>query len=154
MIMATRPVAAARHSSQGLTLLIGAVYTLVGLLGFVVTGVGDFAAGTDKVLLGFELNPLHNLVHLLIGLAGLTMWRRLDTAYGWLLLAGYGVGAHVRAVRCRQPRHQLSVVERRRQRAAHGQRAGRRGDQLLAGRSGHRGGIGACRASLTAAYQH
>jgi Domain of unknown function (DUF4383) len=81
-----------RHPSQLLTLAIGAVYTLVGVLGFLVTGFDDFAAETDKTLLGFEVNPLHNLVHLAIGLAGLVMWRRLDTArtYGWLLAAGYG----------------------------------------------------------------
>jgi hypothetical protein len=90
--MASRP-AATRHPSQLLTLGIGAIYTLVSLLTLVVTGFGDFAAETDKTLLGFELNPLHNLVHLLIGLAGLALWRRLDTArtYGWLLLAGYGL---------------------------------------------------------------
>jgi hypothetical protein len=81
-----------RHPSQLLTLAIGAVYTLVGVLGFFVTGFDEFAAETDKTLLGFELNPLHNLVHLAIGIAGLVMWRRLDTArlYGWLLAAGYG----------------------------------------------------------------
>jgi Domain of unknown function (DUF4383) len=52
----------------------------------------DFAAETDKTLLGFELNPLHNIVHMAIGLAGLALWRRLDSArlYGWLLAAGYG----------------------------------------------------------------
>jgi hypothetical protein len=73
-------------------LAIGAVYTLVGILGFLVTGLEDFAAETDKTLLGFELNPLHNIVHLAIGLAGLALWRRLDSArlYGWLLAAGYG----------------------------------------------------------------
>jgi hypothetical protein len=53
----------------------------------------NFAAETDKTLLGFEINPLHDLVHLAIGLAGLALWRRLDTArtYGWLLAAGYGL---------------------------------------------------------------
>jgi hypothetical protein len=82
-----------RHPSQVLALAVGAVYTLVGVLGFLVTGFGNFAAETDKTLLGFELNPLHNLVHLAIGLGGLAMWRRLDTArtYGWLLAVGYGV---------------------------------------------------------------
>jgi hypothetical protein len=82
--------AAAPHPSRLLTLVIGAVYTLVGLLGLVVTGVGDFAAETDKILLGYELHPLHNVVHLLIGLTGLALWRRLDTArtFGRLLLAG------------------------------------------------------------------
>ena len=84
---------AARHPSQLLALAIGAVYTLVGLLGFFITGFEDFAAETDKTLLGFEINPLHNIVHLLIGLGGLAMWRRLDSArlYGWLLAAGYGL---------------------------------------------------------------
>jgi Domain of unknown function (DUF4383) len=82
-----------RHPSQLLALAIGAVYTLVGILGFVVTGLDNFASETDKTLLGFEINPLHNLVHLAIGLAGLTLWRRLDSArtYGWLLAAGYGL---------------------------------------------------------------
>jgi hypothetical protein len=81
-----------RHPSQLLALVIGAVYTLVGIAGFLVTGFDNFAAETDKTLLGFEINPLHNLVHLAIGVAGLVMWRRLDTArlYGWLLAAGYG----------------------------------------------------------------
>jgi hypothetical protein len=93
--MARRPDSAApstRHPSQLLALAIGAVYTLVGVLGFLVTGLEDFAAETDKTLLGFELNPLHNIVHLAIGLAGLALWRRLDSArlYGWLLAAGYG----------------------------------------------------------------
>jgi Domain of unknown function (DUF4383) len=93
--MARRPDSAApstRHPSQLLALAIGAVYTLVGVLGFLVTGLEDFAAETDKTLLGFELNPLHNIVHLVIGVAGLALWRRLDSArlYGWLLAAGYG----------------------------------------------------------------
>ena len=94
--MARRPDSAApstRHPSQLLALAIGAVYTLIGILGFLVTGFDNFAAETNKTLLGFEINPLHNLVHLAIGLAGLAMWRRLDTArtYGWLLAAGYGL---------------------------------------------------------------
>ena len=73
-------------------LAIGAVYTLVGLLGFLVTGFDDFAGKTGETLLGFEVNPLHNIVHLVIGLAGLAMWRRRDTArtYGWMLFVGYG----------------------------------------------------------------
>src|SRR5215218_1715203 len=87
------PAAADRHPAQLLALVIGAVYTLVGIAGFFVTGFDNFAAETDKTLLGFEINPLHNIVHLAIGLAGLALWRRLDTArtYGWLLAAGYGL---------------------------------------------------------------
>ena len=91
--MARRPDATTRHPAQLLALAIGVVYTLVGIAGFFVTGFDNFASETDKTLLGFEVNPLHNIVHLAIGLAGLALWRRLDTArtYGWLLAAGYGL---------------------------------------------------------------
>jgi hypothetical protein len=75
-----------------IALAIGVVYTLVGVLGFFVTGFSGFASDTDKTLLGFEVNPLHNLVHLAIGVAGILMSRTLATArtYGWLLAIGYG----------------------------------------------------------------
>ncbi|HJU00861.1 MAG TPA: DUF4383 domain-containing protein [Actinomycetes bacterium] len=93
--MANRRNSAAtdRHPAQLLALIIGAVYTLVGIAGFFVTGFENFAGETNKTLAGFEINPLHNIVHLAIGLAGLALWRRLDTArtYGWLLAAGYGL---------------------------------------------------------------
>lgn len=49
--------------------VFGAVYLIVGLVGFAVTGFNDFAAADGEVLLVFELNPLHNIVHLLIGIA-------------------------------------------------------------------------------------
>lgn len=73
---------------------IGAAYVLVGVLGFFVTGFDDFAAVTDEKLLGiFRLNPLHNVVHLLIGFGGLALWKRRETAraYGAALVAGYGL---------------------------------------------------------------
>ena len=81
-----------RHPAQYLALAVGVVYTLVGLAGFFVTGFDNFASETDQTLLGFEVNPLHNIVHLLIGLAGVALWRRLDTTrtYGGLLAIGYG----------------------------------------------------------------
>jgi hypothetical protein len=68
---------------------------LVGLAGFAVTGTEGFAHhDTDKALLGFELNPLHNIVHIALGALGLFMWRRLDMArtYGWVVVVSY-VGA-------------------------------------------------------------
>ncbi len=50
--------------------IFGAVYALVGLLGFTVTGAVEFAGPDGELLLGiFQVNPLHNIVHLLIGLA-------------------------------------------------------------------------------------
>lgn len=49
--------------------VFGAVYLLVGLLGFVVTsGIGFFSTeGADLII--FEVNPLHNVIHLAIGAA-------------------------------------------------------------------------------------
>jgi hypothetical protein len=50
--------------------IFGAVYLLVGLVGFAVTaGVGFIATEGDFILGIFEVNPLHNIVHLLIGAA-------------------------------------------------------------------------------------
>ncbi|RWZ59224.1 DUF4383 domain-containing protein [Labedella populi] len=50
--------------------IFGAVYLLVGLLGFAVTGGVSFIATEGGLLLGiFEVNPLHNIAHLLIGAA-------------------------------------------------------------------------------------
>jgi hypothetical protein len=77
---------------QALALVVGAVYTVVGIAGFFVTGFDDFFAHTGEELLGFEVNPFHNLVHLVIGLAGLALARTpaLARTYGWLLAIGYG----------------------------------------------------------------
>lgn len=50
--------------------IFGTVYLLIGLIGFAVTGFdGWFASDTGEHLLWFELNPLHNVVHLGIGAA-------------------------------------------------------------------------------------
>jgi Domain of unknown function (DUF4383) len=47
--------------------VFGAVYVLVGLLGFAFTGLDAFAAPSDDKLLLFGVNPLHNIVHLAVG---------------------------------------------------------------------------------------
>lgn len=80
-------------TGQKAALVVGALFTLTGLIGFAITGFDDFAGRTGETLLGFEINPLHNIVHLVIGLAGLALWRRADTArtYGWVLFGGYGL---------------------------------------------------------------
>jgi len=44
----------------------GAVYLLVGLAGFLVTGDVPFAGEQGASLLGFGVNGLHNIVHLLV----------------------------------------------------------------------------------------
>lgn len=50
--------------------IFGAVYLLVGLLGFAYTGGVGFVATSGGAILGiFEVNPLHNVIHLLVGAA-------------------------------------------------------------------------------------
>ena len=84
---------------QQLALAFGVIYTLIGIIGFFITGFGDFFGnvnGTtmhhDETLLGFMINPMHNVVHILIGVAGIALSRTLKGArtYGWLLAVGYG----------------------------------------------------------------
>jgi hypothetical protein len=74
-----------RTPGEYIAAALGAVYVLIGILGFFVTGGVEFAATNGDKLLGiFEVNPLHNLVHLAIGIA--------------LLAAFYSGAAAVRAV--------------------------------------------------------
>ena len=93
--------ATAGHNATGrgktvpeiLGLAFGAIYLLVGIIGFFVTGFDDFFAhNTEEKLLFFEINGMHNVVHILIGIAGLVLSRTLAGArtYGWLLAIGYG----------------------------------------------------------------
>jgi uncharacterized membrane protein YuzA (DUF378 family) len=56
------------------------VYLIIGLLGFFVTGFENFASETNETLLGFEINPLHNIVHVVIGAAGIALAPTLATA--------------------------------------------------------------------------
>ena len=82
----------ARPWPQLLALVFGAVYLLVGIVGFFVTGFDNFASNDQhEMLLFFMINPLHNIVHIVIGVAGLVLARSLAGArtYGWLLAIGY-----------------------------------------------------------------
>ena len=84
---------ATRGTHQWLALVIGVVYLLVGLLGFLVTGFDGFTEHDhSQTLLGFAVNPLHNIVHILVGAAGIALSRTLRTArtFGWLLAVAYG----------------------------------------------------------------
>ena len=77
---------------QILAMAIGVVYALIGIAGFFVTGFDDFFGHTGDELLGFELNGFHNVVHLVIGAAGILLARTLAGArtFGWVLAVGYG----------------------------------------------------------------
>ncbi len=90
------PIDPAAHSSrwtwpQLLAGAVGAVFTVVGVVGFGLTGVDDFWSAEDS-LLGFMVTPFHNTVHVLIGVVGLAMAGTLPRArvYGWLLAVVYG----------------------------------------------------------------
>jgi hypothetical protein len=78
---------------QTLALAFGVIYLLVGIVGFFITGFSDFFAhNTEEKLLIFEINGMHNVVHIVVGLAGIALSRTLAGArtYGWLLAIGYG----------------------------------------------------------------
>jgi hypothetical protein len=87
-------VTATRRSANVLVgYVLGAVYLLVGLLGFAVTSGVGFAATDGGSLLGFEVNPLHNVVHLAVGAAlvlaarqGPAASRAVNTAVGGVYL--------------------------------------------------------------------
>ena len=72
---------------------VGAVFLLVGILGFVpgiTTSYDDlgFAGHHGAELLGlFEVNVLHNLVHLTFGIAGLALARNIAGARAYLVPA-------------------------------------------------------------------
>lgn len=63
--------------AAGASLLIGASYVVIGIVGFFITGFGNFLGDTgDTLLFGFaSINPMHNLVHLLIGAFLIAMTR-------------------------------------------------------------------------------
>jgi hypothetical protein len=73
--------------------VFGAVYLLVGLVGFVVTSGVGFVSTEGANLIIFEINPLHNVVHLAIGAALLyagvkdvQLARTVNTAVGAVYL--------------------------------------------------------------------
>ena len=75
--------------------VVGAVFLLVGVLGFVpgitspYNDLGFAGHQSGAKLLGiFQVSILHNIVHLLFGIAGLAMARRADTARTFLIGGG------------------------------------------------------------------
>ncbi|GHH45580.1 DUF4383 domain-containing protein [Streptomyces candidus] len=91
----SRPAPVARSAVQKAALLVGAVFLLVGVLGFIpgVTTHYDtmkFAEHhSEAKLLGlFQVSILHNIVHLLFGVAGIAMARAAGTARTYLVGGG------------------------------------------------------------------
>ena len=66
--------------AQRFAAVFGAVYLAVGVAGFVLTGFGDFAGHDHATLLVFAVNPLHNVIHLVLALGWLVGCARHRTA--------------------------------------------------------------------------
>lgn len=82
-----------RTPGQKFAVTFGAVYLLIGVAGFAVTGFDQFAGETyEDTLVVFPLNPLHNLVHLALGVAWLIAAPRPDLARQANLLIGGVLG--------------------------------------------------------------
>ncbi|RBY75532.1 DUF4383 domain-containing protein [Geodermatophilus sp. TF02-6] len=92
MAAAADRTTAGRTWPQTLSLVFGVVYLLVGLAGFFVTGGNFFGMDHSHSLLGFHVNGLHNVAHVLVGVLGIVLSRTLAGArtYGWLLGVAYG----------------------------------------------------------------
>lgn len=56
-------------TNQKTGMVFGVIYLLVGVLGFLLTGFSNFAGTQGKTLILFDVNPLHNIVHLGVGAA-------------------------------------------------------------------------------------
>ncbi|WAL64404.1 DUF4383 domain-containing protein [Amycolatopsis cynarae] len=79
--------------TQVLAAVVGLVYLVGGILGFLRTGFTAFTGNQHVLLIGFMINPLHNLVHVVVGFVGLlcTTTSVLSRTFGWLLFIGYGL---------------------------------------------------------------
>jgi hypothetical protein len=84
-----------RTQAQQIAGLLGIVFILVGILGFIpgiTTHYGDMSfAGHDsgaKLLGIFQVSVLHNLVHIIFGIVGLALARTLSGAKQYLLGGG------------------------------------------------------------------
>lgn len=80
---------------QTAALVVGAVFLLVGILGFIPGVTSDYdqlsGAGhhSEAMLLGiFQVSILHNIVHLLFGVLGLAAARAVATARSFLIIGG------------------------------------------------------------------
>ena len=79
----TRPAATGVRAwtpAQRFAAAFGVVYLLVGIAGFALTGVTDFSDHNHATLLIFAVNPLHNVIHLVLGIAWLAAAPRHQAA--------------------------------------------------------------------------
>ena len=84
-----------RTTIQTAAMVVGAVFLLVGILGFIPGVTTNYAAlgmagpASEALLLGvFQVSILHNIVHLLFGVAGIVMARSATQARNYLVGGG------------------------------------------------------------------
>jgi arginine exporter protein ArgO len=84
-----------RHLVQTVALIYGIIFLLVGVAGFIPGLTSNYEtmqfAGhqSEAMLMGvFQVSILHNIVHLLYGIAGVALSRRADNAQHYLLWGG------------------------------------------------------------------
>ncbi|WP_149179999.1 DUF4383 domain-containing protein [Streptomyces sp. TRM49041] len=95
MTSAQRRTSTPRTPVQLAALLVGVVFLLVGVLGFIPGVTTDYDtmsfAGHDsdaKLLALFQVSILHNIVHLLFGVAGVVSARTAANARPYLVVGG------------------------------------------------------------------
>ena len=69
-----------RSLAQVMLPILGAVYVLLGVVGFAVTGFEGFTQNGPDSLLGGGLNPFHNIVHIGAGLFLIVMGLQRNAA--------------------------------------------------------------------------
>ena len=84
-----------RTTIQTAAMVVGAVFLLVGILGFIPGVTSNYAAlgaagpASEALLLGvFQVSILHNIVHLLFGVAGIVMARSATQSRNYLIGGG------------------------------------------------------------------
>jgi len=60
--------------------VFGAVYLIVAIAGFAMTGLTGFGEGHDHTLVIFAVNPLHNYIHMVLAVGWLAAAPRHGTA--------------------------------------------------------------------------
>src|SRR2546421_11322049 len=98
-----------RSTVQMVALVFGAIYLAVGILGFLPFVGGSFTLTNTKLLGLFNINLLHNLVHVVIGIAGLAAVTSLPNARRfWQGVGGVLLLLRVRGVLVAHPPRLLS----------------------------------------------
>jgi hypothetical protein len=86
--MTPSPASARWTPAQRFALGFGLIYLLVGLAGFAVTGVHPFTGMHHHTLVVFAVNPLHNVIHVVLGAVWLASCARYRAARAANLAVG------------------------------------------------------------------